>query len=89
MRWATMEKTTAPRTTLAPDIAKVLRRLHYPLDVMLLCVRWHVAYSLNLRDLEENVSYRLFSSLSSYCDTTVGGPTRNFIHSPDANRNIR
>jgi transposase-like protein len=28
-------------------------RLHYPLDVMLLCVRWYVAYALSLRDLEE------------------------------------
>jgi transposase-like protein len=38
-----MKKT---RTTLAPVIAKVLKRLHYPLEVILLCVRWYVAYSL-------------------------------------------
>jgi hypothetical protein len=42
-----------PRTTLAPGIAKVLKRLHYPLDVILLCVRWYVAYPLSLRNLEE------------------------------------
>jgi hypothetical protein len=42
-----------PRTTLPPGIAKVLKRLHYPLDVILLCVRWYVAYSLSLRNLEE------------------------------------
>jgi transposase-like protein len=48
-----MKKTMTPRTTLAPDIAKVLKRLHYPLEVILLCVRWYVAYSLSLRNLEE------------------------------------
>jgi len=31
----------------------MLKSLHYPLDVMLLCVRWYVAYSLSLRNLEE------------------------------------
>ena len=58
MRWATMKKTATPRSTLAPGIAKVLRRLHYPLDVMLLRVRWYVAYSLSLRDLEEMMAER-------------------------------
>jgi len=41
-----------PRRTLLADIGKVLKRLHYPLDVILLCVRWYVAYSLSLRNLE-------------------------------------
>jgi hypothetical protein len=36
----------------------VLRRLYYPLDVMLLCVRWYVAYSLSLRNLEEMMAER-------------------------------
>jgi putative transposase len=48
-----MKKIATPRTALAAGIAKVLKRLHYPLDVMLLCVRWYVAYSLSLRNLEE------------------------------------
>jgi transposase-like protein len=39
-------------------LRKVLRRLHYPLDVMLLCVRWHVAYPLSLRQLEEIMAER-------------------------------
>jgi hypothetical protein len=38
-----MKTSVTPRTTLAPGIAKVLQRLHYPLDVMLLRVRWYVA----------------------------------------------
>jgi hypothetical protein len=39
-------------------IAKVLKRLHYPLDVMLLRVRWYAAYSLSLRDLEGMIAER-------------------------------
>jgi hypothetical protein len=38
-----MKKVQTPRKTLAPGIARVLQRLHYPFDVMLLCVRWYVA----------------------------------------------
>src|SRR5207253_3553566 len=40
------------------EIAKVLKRLHYPLDVMLTCVRWYVAYPLRLRHLEEMMAER-------------------------------
>lgn len=39
-------------------VRRVLKRLHYPLDVMLLCVRWYVAYPLSLRNLEEMMSER-------------------------------
>ena len=41
------------KTSLPPGIGKVLKRLHYPLDVILICVRWYVAYALSLRNLEE------------------------------------
>ena len=34
-------------------LRKVLKRLHYPLEVMLICVRWYVAYPLSLRHIEE------------------------------------
>jgi len=37
---------------------KVLKRLHYPLEVMLTCVRWHVAYPLSLRHIEEMMQER-------------------------------
>jgi len=30
-------------------LCKVLKRRHYPLEVMLTCVRWYVAYALSLR----------------------------------------
>ena len=39
-------------------LRKVLKRLHFPLDVMLLCVRWYAAYALSLRDLEEMMAER-------------------------------
>ncbi|AKM31680.1 integrase [Pandoraea faecigallinarum] len=47
-----------PRKPLPAGIAKVLKRLHYPLGVMLQCVRWYVAYSLSSRDLEEMMAER-------------------------------
>jgi|SRR5471032_1357144 len=53
-----MKKTETPQKTLAVGIARVLKRLHYPLDVMLLCVRWYVAFSLSLRNLEEMMAER-------------------------------
>ena len=34
-------------------LTKVLKRLPYPLDVMLTCVRWYIAYPLSLRHVEE------------------------------------
>ncbi|WP_176072302.1 IS6 family transposase [Paraburkholderia mimosarum] len=43
---------------LSPGVGKVLKRLHYPLDVMLLCVRWYVAYPLSLRHLEQMMAER-------------------------------
>ena len=44
--------------TLDPGVARVLKRLHYPLEVMLTCVRWYVAYPLSLRHLEEMMAER-------------------------------
>ena len=48
-------------TTPNAAVSKVLKRLHYPLDVMLTCVRWYVAYPLSLRHLEEMMSERSVS----------------------------
>jgi putative transposase len=44
--------------TLNPVVARVLKRLHYPLDVILTCVRWYVAYPLSLRNREEMMAER-------------------------------
>src|SRR5450755_4056231 len=34
------------------------KRLRFSLDIMLLCVRWYVAYALSLRNLEEMMQER-------------------------------
>ncbi len=39
-------------------LQKVLKRLHYPLEIMLTCVRWYVAYPLSLRHIEEMMHER-------------------------------
>jgi len=39
-------------------LRKVVKRMHYPLEVMLTCVRWYAAYSLSLRHIEEMMADR-------------------------------
>lgn len=39
-------------------LRKVLKRLYYPLEVMLICVRWYVAYPLSLRYIEDMMRER-------------------------------
>lgn len=39
-------------------IATAFKRLHYPTDVIAQCVRWYLAYSLSLRNLEEMMAER-------------------------------
>jgi putative transposase len=39
-------------------LRKVIKRMHYPLEVMLTCVRWYVAYPLSLRHIEEIMAER-------------------------------
>ena len=39
-------------------LRKVLKRLQYPLEVMLTCMEWYVAYSLRLRHVEEMMRER-------------------------------
>lgn len=39
-------------------ITTAFKRLHYPIDVIAQCVRWYLAYSLSLRNLEEMMSER-------------------------------
>jgi putative transposase len=35
------------------ELREVIKRMHYPLEVMLVCVRWYAAYPLSLRHIEE------------------------------------
>ncbi|RYE48511.1 MAG: IS6 family transposase [Hyphomicrobiales bacterium] len=39
-------------------LRKVIKRMHYPLEVMLTCVRWYAAYPLSLRHIEEMMAER-------------------------------
>nr|WP_277873581.1 IS6 family transposase [Paraburkholderia sp. RAU2J] len=41
-----------------PVVARVLKRLHYPLDVILTCVRCYVSSPLGLRHLEDMMAER-------------------------------
>ena len=34
------------------EMRKMLKRLHYPLEVILVCARWYAAYPLSLRHIE-------------------------------------
>ncbi len=46
------------KSSINSALHKVLQRLHYPLEVMLTCVRWYVAYPLSLRHIEEMMRER-------------------------------
>jgi len=39
-------------------IKSVIKRLRFPLEIMLVCVRWYVAYPLSLRHVEEMMQER-------------------------------
>jgi putative transposase len=58
MMCGTTRTTESAMKTLNPALARVLKRLHYPLDVILTCVRWYVAYPLSLRHLEDMMAER-------------------------------
>jgi putative transposase len=44
--------------TVMNSVRSVIQRKRFPLDIMLMCVRWHVAYLLSLRNLEEMMQAR-------------------------------
>ena len=46
------------KSSINSALRKVLKRFHYPLEVMLTCVRWYVAYPLRLRHVEEMMQVR-------------------------------
>lgn len=39
-------------------IRNAFKRLHYPVDIIAQCVRWYLAYTLSLRNLEEMMTER-------------------------------
>ncbi len=44
--------------TMIDALRQAIKRLHYPVEIMLICVRWYVAYPLSLRHLEEMMGER-------------------------------
>ena len=40
------------------ELGRVIKRLHYPVEGMLLCMRWYAAYPLSLRHIEETMAER-------------------------------
>ena len=39
-------------------LSRVVQRMHHPLEVMLVCVRWYSAYPLSFRQIEELMAER-------------------------------
>jgi putative transposase len=39
-------------------LRRVIKRRHFPLEIMLICVCWYAAYPLSLRNLEEMMAER-------------------------------
>ena len=50
--------TEATNREMISELRKVLKRLHYPLEVMLVCARWYAAYPLSFRHLEKMMQER-------------------------------
>ena len=46
------------RAKMIEALSRVLQRMRYPLEVMLVCVRWYVAYPLSFRNIEEMMAER-------------------------------
>jgi len=46
------------RTKMIEALRRVVQRMHYPLELMLVCVRWYSAYPLSFRQIEEMTAER-------------------------------
>ena len=44
--------------TMNERLRRVFKRLHFPVEIILTCVRWYVAYPLSLRQLQEMMAER-------------------------------
>ena len=43
---------------MSEALRAVIKRRHFPIEIMLTCVRWYVAYPLSLRHIEEMMAER-------------------------------
>ena len=46
------------RTKMLEALRRVVQRMHYPMEVMLVYVRWYAAYPLSFRNIEEMMAER-------------------------------
>ena len=46
------------RTKMIEAPRRVIQRVHYPLEVMLVCVRWYATYPLRFRNIEQGMVER-------------------------------
>ena len=46
------------RMMMIEALRRVIHRMHCPLEVMLVCVRWYAAYPLSFRNIEEVMTER-------------------------------
>ena len=53
-------------------LRQVIKRMHYPLEVMLTCVRWYAAYPLSLRHI----------GARSTTPPCTAGPSKSCRYSP-------
>jgi hypothetical protein len=77
------------KSSINSALRKVLKRFHYPLEVMLTCVRWYVAYPLSLRHIEEMIAKSAVFSLTtprytSLDDQDVAGTGSRFSKTQEA-----
>ena len=47
------------RTKMIEALRRAVQRMHYPSEVMFVCVRWYAAYLLSFRQIEEMVAERV------------------------------
>src|SRR5450432_1733652 len=47
-----------PKKLMIDALRNEIKRLHHPIEVMLVCVRWYAAYPLSLRRIEEMMAER-------------------------------
>ena len=52
------DRMKSDRTKMIETLRRVVQRMHYPLEVMLVCVRCYVAYPLRFRQIEEMMAER-------------------------------
>lgn len=45
-------------SSMSEALRAVIKRRHFPIEIMLTCVRWYVAYPLSLRHIEEMMAER-------------------------------